>query len=155
MLSISHGLTGAFVATLLPHPLLYVPLALGLHYLEDWTLHWDVGTGLSSGKRKRQTALLLELVDLALMIVAIYYIWQQTGTPLTIHTWIGTLAALTPDFMESPRNFLTWDPSWLKPFNNFHHNFHHSTPNMMLGLAPQAMVVATVWFLLWRLHATV
>lgn len=152
MLSIAHGLTGAFVATALPSPFLYVPLSLAMHYLEDWTLHWDVGTGLSNGSRKRQTAILLEFVDLGLMIGLIFWLWRTTGTPLNYHVWLGALTALVPDFLEAPRNFLKWEPAFLKPVNNFHKGFHHSTPNKLLGLAPQIVVIATVAFLLVRMQ---
>lgn len=152
MLSISHGLTGAFLATALPSPLLYIPLTVGMHYLEDWTLHWDVGTGLSNGSRKRSTAIVLELVDLAIMIGLIIFIWQKTETPLTIHVWIAVFFALLPDFMEAPRNFLRWEPGWLKPINRFHKGFHHSTPNKFLGLIPQIIVIATIVFLLVRMQ---
>ncbi len=153
MLSISHGMTGAFLAAALPHPLLYIPLSVGLHYLEDWTLHWDVGTGLSNGSRKRSTALLLEVVDLALMIGLIIFVWQKTDTALTIHTWIAVFFSLLPDFLEAPRNFLKWEPEWLKPLNRFHHGFHHSTPKKLLGLAPQVIVIATIVFLLARMNS--
>lgn len=152
MLSISHGLTGAFLATALPSPLLYGPAAIGMHYLEDWTLHWDVGTGLSNGSRKRSTAILLELVDLALMVGLIVFVWRATDTPLTPHVWLGVFFALLPDFLEAPRNFLKWEPAWLKPINHFHKGFHHSTPNIILGLLPQAIVVATIIFLLQRMQ---
>ncbi len=122
-----------------------------MHYLEDWTLHWDVGTGLSNGSRKRSTAILMELVDLAVMVGLIFFIWRATQTPLTINVWIGVFFALVPDFMEAPRNFLKWEPGWLKPFNRFHHNFHHSTPNILLGLTPQVIVIANIAFLLSRI----
>lgn len=155
MLSITHGLTGAFLATALPSPILYAPAALALHYLEDWTLHWDVGTGLSNGSRKRSTAILLELVDLALMVGIIIFVWNFTDTPLTINVWFGVFFALLPDFLEAPRNFLKWEPNWLKPINQFHHNFHHSTPNMLLGLLPQVLVIATIVFLLMRMQGSI
>lgn len=152
MLSISHGLTGAFIATAIPIPAVYIPLAVGMHYLEDWTLHWDVGTGLSNGSRKRSTALILEVADLAIMIGLIYFIWGATNTPITINVWIGVFFSLLPDFLEAPRNFLKWEPKWLKPINQFHHHFHHSTPNKLLGLAPQVLVIATIAFLLMRMQ---
>jgi hypothetical protein len=85
------------------------------------------------------------------MIGLILYLWQITSTPLTIHVWVGVFFSLLPDFMEAPRNFLKWEPDWLKPFNQFHHNFHHSTPNKVLGLLPQIIVIATVAFLLVRM----
>jgi hypothetical protein len=140
MLSISHSLTGAFIARYLPDPTLYVPLTLGSHYLEDWIPHWDVGTGLSVGKRKRSTAIILELCELAITVGLVYWYWQA-NSPETWHIPFAAFIALIPDFMEAPRNFLKWEPFFLKPFNSFHHWFHHSTPNMLVGLLPQ--------FLLW------
>ncbi len=147
MLSISHSLTGAFIATKLPNPLLYIPLTLASHYLEDWILHWDVGTGLSNGTRKKSTAILLELGDLALSVVLIYWLFQASSPTLAIHAWIGAFMGLLPDFVEAPRNFLKFNPWWLKPFNDFHHGFHHSTPNMLLGLAPQVVVFGLILLL--------
>jgi hypothetical protein len=147
MLSIPHALTGAFIASQLPHPALYIPLAMSMHYLQDWIPHWDVGTGLSSGKRKRSTAIKLELVDLTITGALIYWFWQSNSPTLQYHIWLGAFFGLLPDFLEAPRNFLHWEPRFLKPFNDFHHSFHHSIPNMALGLAPQVVVVAVIWLL--------
>lgn len=147
MLSIPHALTGAFIASKLPHPALYIPLALAFHYLQDWTPHWDVGTGLSNGTRKRSTAIRLELVDLALTVVLVYVLWIDQPFDLQLHIWAGAFVGLLPDFMEAPRNFLRWEPAFLKPFNNFHHHFHESTPNMVLGLAPQIIIVLVIMWL--------
>jgi hypothetical protein len=147
MLSISHSLTGAFIATKLPHPALYIPLIFASHYLEDWIPHWDVGTGLSSGKRKRQTAIFLELAELVLSAALVYWFWQQGSTSLSMNAWLGAFTGLIPDFLESPRNFLKWEPGIVKPFNKIHALFHHSTPNIAFGLAPQIVVVAAIWLL--------
>jgi hypothetical protein len=143
MLSISHSLTGAFIARYLPHPALYLPITLASHYLEDWIPHWDVGTGLSVGKRKRSTAIILELIELTITIGLVYWYWRTTDG----HSWhipIAAFVALIPDFMEAPRNFLKWEPGFLKPFNNFHHSFHHSTPHYVIGLLPQLVL----WWLI-------
>jgi len=144
MLSISHSLTGAFIATKLPSPLLYVPLIFASHYLEDWIPHWDVGTGLSNGKRSRRTAICLELVDLAITIGLVYWFWQAGSTNLSSTAWIGAFTGLVPDFLESPRNFLKWEPNIIKPLNQVHALFHHSTPNILFGLTPQVLVVAFI-----------
>lgn len=140
MLSISHSLTGAFIATALPHPLVYVPLTLASHYLEDWIPHWDVGTGLSNGSRSRRTAIILELFDLALAGGLILLFWYQASPMLLVHAMVGGFVGLVPDFLEAPRNFLKWEPKFLKPINNFHGMFHHSTPHKLLGLAPQVLL---------------
>lgn len=147
MLSIPHTLTGAFVASQLPNPVLYVPITIGLHYLQDWIPHWDVGTGLSNGKRKRSTAILLELVDLALSAGLVYLFFRNSSTDLQVHIWFGALMGIMPDLIESPRNFLKWEPFFLKPLNKIHGWFHHSTPNKVLGLLPQIVVVAVIWAL--------
>jgi hypothetical protein len=144
MLSVSHALTGAFIASKFTHPIVFIPLTLASHYLQDWIPHWDVGTGLSSGKRKRSTAILLEFGDLALTIGLVYLFWQGE---LTWQIGLGAFMGLLPDFMEAPRNFLKWEPFFLKPFNEFHHQFHHSVPNMIFGLLPQVAVILAVFFL--------
>jgi hypothetical protein len=147
MLSIAHSVTGAFIATTLPDPLLYVPTIFASHYLGDWIPHWDVGTGLSSGKRKRSTAIILELGELAITFGLVYFFWQHGHQEINWTAWIGAGVALLPDFLEAPRNFLKWEPWFIKPFNQFHGLFHHSTPNQLFGLLPQIMVVAVIWML--------
>lgn len=147
MLSISHALTGAFIAHKVPNMIVAVPLILASHYLEDWILHWDVGTGLSNGTRKKQTAIILELFDLAISGLLIYWWFQAGSSTLNTAAWFGAFIGLLPDFMEAPRNFLHFNPWWLKPFNDFHHGFHHSTPNMFLGLFPQIVVVGLIFLL--------
>lgn len=147
MLSIPHSLTGALIATKLPHPLLYIPLAFGFHYLQDWIPHWDVGTGLSSGKRKRSTAIILELVELVITFGLLFYFFQKGQTTIQYHMWFGALAGITPDFIEAPRNFLKWEPWFIKPLNRVHGYFHHSTPNIVVGLLPQVVFVVVIWFL--------
>ena len=147
MLSIPHSLTGAFIASKLPHPAIYIPLTLAAHYFQDWIPHWDCGTGLSKGTRKRSTAILLELVDLAVTVGLVYLFWQRGNAEIQWHVWLGALMGIVPDLLESPRNFLRWEPAFLKPINSFHSKFHHSIPNMAQGLAPQVVVVAVIWFL--------
>lgn len=147
MLSVSHALTGAIIAQKVQNPILYIPLVLASHYLEDWILHWDVGTGLSNGTRKRSTAMLLELIDLALAGVLVILFFQMGKTGIQYHAFFGAFFGLLPDFIEAPRNFLHWNPWYLKPFNDFHHGFHHSTPDILRGLLPQFVVVGLIFFL--------
>jgi hypothetical protein len=154
MLSVPHSLTGAFIASKLPNPFLYVPLALGMHYLCDWIPHWDVGTGLSNGNRKRSTAIILEIIDLLITVMLIYWFFMQdfsiaqmASDPASLHIWAGALTGIVPDLIESPRNFLKWEPRFIKPLNNFHGKFHHSIPNKVVGLIPQVLLVALIWIL--------
>ncbi len=147
MLSISHSLTGAFIASKLPSPLLYIPLIFLSHYLEDWIPHWDVGTGLSNGKRSRKTAILLEIGELAITFGLVYWFFQAGQNTINANAWMGAFIGLVPDFLESPRNFLKWEPGFIKPLNQVHAMFHHSTPNIIFGLIPQALVVGFIFLL--------
>ena len=147
MLSIPHTLTGAFIASKIPHPAVYIPATLAFHYLQDWIPHWDVGTGLSTGRRKRSTAIMLEIAELIISIGLIWYFFQLGADDIRYHIWAGALTGIAPDLLEAPRNFLKWEPRLLKPVNNFHGFFHHSTLNMPLGLLPQVILIIAIWFL--------
>jgi hypothetical protein len=118
-----------------------------MHYLQDWIPHWDVGTGLSKGTRKKTTAILLEIIDLFISIGLVYWFFRSASPDNQVHIWLGALTGILPDLIESPRNFLKWEPFFLKPINKFHGLFHHSTPQMIFGLIPQVIVVIAIWLL--------
>lgn len=147
MLSISHSLTGAFIATKIPQPYISIPLIFASHYLEDWIPHWDVGTGLSNGKRKKSTAVVLELGELAATIGLIYFYWQQGSAEFNSQAWFGAFVGLVPDFLEAPNNFLNIHPKITKPLNDLHGYFHGSIPNIFWGLLPQVVIWGLIWIL--------
>lgn len=147
MLSLAHSATGAFIATQVANPFIAVPLIFFSHYLEDWIPHWDVGTGLSNGSRKKSTAIILELGDLVLTAGLIYWFWQLGSEQIVWAAWWGALVGLVPDFMEAPRNFFNWEPFFLKPFNEVHGWFHHSVPYPFFGLISQVLVLVVIYFL--------
>jgi len=144
MLSIAHSATGAFIAAAIPNPLISTPLIFASHYVEDWVLHWDVGTGLSSGRKKPADAFKHELIDLALTGAFIFVFFQFSHQGINYQAWYGAFVALIPDFLEAPRNFFKWEPAWLKPINKFHGRFHHSTPDMVKGLLPQIALLIII-----------
>jgi hypothetical protein len=147
MLSVSHAATGAFIASKLPHPLLYIPLAIGLHFLEDWIPHWDAGTGLTNGNRTRRAAFVLGLIDLFAAAGLVYFFWQAGQTSLQTHVWVGALAALSPDLVGAPKMFLGIEFKFMKKFHAFHEYVHTSTPQILIGLLPQALLIGVIWFL--------
>jgi len=141
MLSIAHSLTGAFIASKLPNPALYVPLSLAAHYAEDYLPHWDVGTGIGTGKRKRSTAFFWEIFDLLISLALIYLFFGISN----YHVWIGAFFCLLPDFLEAPRTFLKLN--LLPPLSWLHKHLHTSVPNMFWGLLPQVLLVTLIYFL--------
>jgi hypothetical protein len=148
MLSISHAVTGAFIAVKIGNPYLSIPLIIMSHYLEDAIPHWDAGTGLSTGKKTRSMAIKHGLIDLALAAVIVYAFYPTT---LSLQNLLfspasyGAFFGLFPDFLEAPRNFLKYEPWFLKPLNRFHHSFHHSIPRMFDGLFPQILLLILLW----------
>lgn len=153
MLSISHAATGAVIATRVGNPLLSIPLILASHYLEDLVAHWDAGTGLGKGLKSRQAALRDGIIDLVLagLIVLAFYphiglkFWE-VGFWREAPVW-GACIGLLPDFLEAPRNFLKYEPWYLRAVNKFHGHFHHSIPRILDGLAPQILLLIVLWLL--------
>ena len=154
MLSISHAVTGAFIAVKIGNPVLAFPLIILSHYLEDSIHHWDVGTGISGGTKSSALAFRHELFDLTLAAVfVLFYFANGTAIiqhPLSIFTspyFFGALIGILPDLLEAPRNFWKYEPVWLAPINRFHGRFHHSIPQIIPGLAPQVILLTLLWFL--------
>ena len=141
MLSIAHTATGAYLATQIPNPVISIPLILASHYLQDFILHWDVGTGLSRGLKKPSTAFKHEIIDLLLSFAFIYMVFQHNLDTINFQAWIGAFISLIPDFIEAPKNFFEFEPKLIRPLNKFHHQFHNSTPNTLVGLTPQVILL--------------
>lgn len=153
MLSISHAVTGAFIAVKIGNPILAIPLILLSHYLEDAVPHWDAGTGLGNGSKTRRLAMSHGIVDLILagvLVVAMYpgIIPWTPGSGFTIPYFTpiwGAFIGLLPDFLEAPRNFWKYEPAWMGPINRFHHSFHHSIPRILDGISPQILLLVILW----------
>jgi hypothetical protein len=147
MLSIAHGPTGAFIARKIPNPFIAIPLCIAAHFIEDFTPHWDVGTGLTKKKKTKKDAFLQELLfDFPLSILIVFFFFQ-VGRPFDWKIWAGWFAALSPDFLEFPKLFLGYDPFPLNLVNGFHKTVHRSIPNVVRGLAPQIILLVIFYFL--------
>lgn len=152
MLSIAHATTGAVIATHLT-PILAIPTILASHYLLDAIAHYDAGTGLSSGRKTRRTALILGIIDLCLAGLIVLLLYPGVGYKVwELKFWLsppvwGAFLGLLPDFLEAPRNFLGSEPFFLRPLNRFHNLFHHSIPAIIPGLMPQIILLTILWLI--------
>ncbi len=141
MLSIAHGTAGALIALKINSPFLSIPLILASHYLEDRVPHWDIGQGLSSWKKTRKAAFLQELFfDFPLSILLVYLIFQ-IGHPFDWRIWLGWFVGLLPDFLEFPYLFLDMKFTPIRQLAAFHSWVHRSTPDKLLGLLPQILLI--------------
>ena len=147
MLSIAHGLTGAFIATKIENPLISVPLILAAHYLEDYIPHFDTGTGLTKHLKTKRAAFLQELLlDFPLSILLVYFFFNQHQS-LTPLPWLGWFVALFPDLIEFPFLFLNWRFFPLIQLARLHAFVHRSTQNKFAGLLPQLIIILAIFFL--------
>lgn len=146
MLSITHMAVGAAIAQTSQEPLIYLPAVLASHYLLDGIIHWDIGTGLSSGKKSKKVAVIQEIGELFLAFLYLLVVFGSNPL-LAVHAWIGAAVSLIPDFLEAPDNFLDMKIKALDKVNSFHARFHASTPDMVVGLTPQLVILFVVYLL--------
>lgn len=146
MLSISHALTGAFIAHNLPEPYLFVPLALLSHYFLDHIYHFDAGVGIKNGKRKLTTTFFLASADLLLALILVAVLWKQSPTNFSWQIWLGAFFGVLSDLLEIPQTIFrqTWHLKLLQPFYSWHDKFHRSTTNVFWGLLPQFILVSFI-----------
>lgn len=145
MLSVAHAATGAFIATKIANPHLAVPLIIASHFLEDYIPHWDVSQGLSKKIKSHKDAFLQELmIDFPASILLVFLFFQY-DQPFSWTPWLGWFLALLPDFIEFPYLFLNWRFTPIKQLARFHKFFHHSTPDKVRGLIPQALVLLLIY----------
>ncbi|MDR0463414.1 MAG: hypothetical protein LBG64_04310 [Pseudomonadales bacterium] len=147
MMSITHAVSGAYIASVLPNPLLYVPLALACHYAQDFIPHWDFGTGIKKGVRSIKATFMFALIDLIIAALLIMIFWQQTPFDFNIHIWMGAFAGIFPDLMEAPTTFLGMKMKFLRPLAHLHDVVHHSTTSIAWGILPQLLIIVTVGYL--------
>ena len=147
MLSIAHGTTGAFIAKIIPNPIISIPLVLASHFLEDRVPHWDVGRGLGNKTKSKKNAFIQELfIDFPLSIILVF-LFFQIGKPFDWHIWLGWFIGLLPDFLEFPSNFLNIKLPILNSVTKLHEFVHRSTDNVFWGLLPQFAVILVVFLL--------
>lgn len=144
-MTVSHAVSGAFIASALPNPLLYIPVALACHYAQDSIYHWDFGTGMTkAGTRSIKQTFILAALDALLGIALIALIWQQTPLDFNIHIWLGAFFCILPDLMEMPHLFFKKDFLLTRPLERWHDFIHRSTSNIFLGILPQIIIVLLI-----------
>ena len=147
MLSITHGLTGAFIASHLANPLYSFPTIITVHYLQDLIPHWDLGTGLTKHLKTKKLAFFQELlIDFPLSALFVYFIFRQYQT-FSIYPWLGWFFGLLPDFIEFPYLFLNWRFFPITHLARLHAFTHRSTNHKIIGLLPQFAIIIAIYYL--------
>ena len=144
MLSISHAVTGAFIAYTIPNIWIFAPLAFISHFFLDHVRHFDVGTGIKKKSRRLAWTLYWTIIDLLLAALLIILIWQQKLTNYHWQLWIGAFFGILPDLLESTDLFFHRTFKILTPLYHLHEKIHRSTANVFWGLLPQFILVIVI-----------
>ena len=144
MVSIAHAVTGAFIASRLPQPSIYVPLCLASHFLLDYVHHYDVGVAMKKYHFNKKQIVFWEALDLigAVALVAIFF--QQTPGHFSPNIWTGAFTGILPDLIEASNFFFHRPMNIFRPFYYFHEHYHHSTQVFWWGVVPQIILVSII-----------
>lgn len=98
MTATSHALIGASIASLIPNPILAIPLAITSHFAADLVPHWDAGTN-----RRKKSIMQLRFeaaFDVLLGFALVYLIFGSIVS--SVYLFIMIIAAQLPDWLETP-----------------------------------------------------
>lgn len=147
MLSLTHAITGAFIASKIDNHFISIPLITASHFLEDYIPHWDFFVGTNHQEKNKHLALLQEvLIDLPLSLLLVYLIFGFRQ-PFSFLPYLGWFVSLLPDFLEFPYKFLNFNRFHIGKLHQFHKAFHTSNKRVILGLLPQLTIVLSILLL--------
>ena len=147
MLSLTHAITGAFIASKIGNPLISIPLITASHFLEDYIPHWDFFVGTNHQEKNKYLALLQELlIDLPLSLLLVYLIFSFRQ-PFSYLPYLGWFFALLPDFLEFPYKFLNFSRFNIGKVHSLHKVLHTSNNKVILGLLPQMAIILLILLL--------
>ena len=154
MLSITHAMTGAYIASLCPEPLFYMPVAIFMHYLEDSVPHWDAAMlcRKKDGEKSTSGLIFWGMTDLLVAGGLVFVVfqglsWPTSWTEINWPAWLGAGAGILPDIIEVPNSFFKKKPAILKPFFKIHKAVHQKIYNFWWGFLLQALIVGSIIWL--------
>lgn len=149
MLELPHTLVGAAIATVIPNPLISLPLSLLSHFIADYVPHWNphLNTELKTlGKvSTRSKVIVMADAGLALMI-GTYIAARSTNFIVVI---LACFLAVAPDVAEIPYYFLGLkNVSWIRKLINYQ-RAHQWNVKPLWGILSQLIVIAvSLYFIL-------
>jgi len=108
-----HVAVGVAIGSLIPNPVLAVPLAFASHFVLDAVPHWDdIGLGKLKERRGRIPSapfrrILLDFL-LALSFVLFFVYWSMPDWGVAANISACALASILPDVYYTPLAFFGW-----------------------------------------------
>lgn len=145
MLELPHAMVGATIATLIPNPLISLPLALASHFITDYVPHWNPHLGTEKAKygHYKKSSVILIIADCTLALVAGFYIASRSPEPLII--LLACFLAVSPDVIEIPHFFFNMKIGWIEKLLAFQKSHQWNVP-IVWGMLSQLAVLALCFY---------
>lgn len=141
MLELPHTLVGAAIATVIPNPLISLPLSFLSHFITDYVPHWNphLNTELkTSGKVSTQSKVIV-MADAGLALMIGTYIAARSTNFIVV--MLACFLAVAPDVAEIPYYFLGLkNISWIKKLIDYQ-RAHQWNVSPFIGILTQIVVV--------------
>lgn len=138
MLTTPHAVTGAAIATLVPNPVVAIPLAILSHYALDTVPHWQETLAPYTPTTKTWIRI---PIDIALSLTLVYLIARHHPAQIGV-IWASAIAANVPDL----DSLLVLTPALLqkgiiKKYWDWHCNIQNETSSWF-GVVTQLIVIS-------------
>ncbi len=156
MLELPHVLVGAAIATVVPNPLISIPLSLASHFLGDYVPHWNphFPTELKKYGRLTPATFVILMADSAIAVFVGLAIGQAlypdfpTGL-LTFNLLACCLASVLPDVVEIPHYFFGFKSRFLTRLSRFQSRHQFNVPALP-GILSQILVILLSLLIIFR-----
>lgn len=131
MLETPHALVGMAVVTLIPNPLISLPLVLISHFIVDMLPHWNWKPDT------RPLSLLGIILDLILLESIAVYLIVRSSQPIILAA--GSFFAILPDLLEAPHIFLGFENKYLQKLLRFQKGLQNNV-SVLPGIITQVLL---------------
>jgi hypothetical protein len=107
MLLTPHVLVGTAIASIVPNPVVSVPLSIAFHFLGDMVPHWDFYTDTTREQRSKGWRVIGVMGDLGLAVAAgmyftCYFAWVIKDPSLSVNAFLCGIGSVIPDALTAP-----------------------------------------------------
>jgi len=150
MLATPHIIAGGAVGKVARRPWIAFPVALGLHFMLDYTPHLDTHALFGSPTGYQRTEVIMGLLDFLFGIaLLIAIVGKRPG--YKVMYWAGFFGILPDVIDNTPWVAHLWKSSHAtKWIDVFHHHFQHNVlpSQWLLGFSTQLAVIAiAIWII--------
>lgn len=147
MLELPHTLVGAAIATVIPNPLISLPLSLFSHFITDYVPHWNphLNTELKTLGKVSTRSKVIVMADAGLALMIGTYIATRSNNFIVV--MLACFLAVAPDVAEIPYYFLGLkNISWIRKLIDYQRAHQWNVPAFW-GILTQVIVCIVALYL--------